>query len=76
MGRTETDVVEIVCSGLEWNWQNADRFNLWDGIRGNMQGAMLAMIGSGFKDAQDDFAFLRDLAATRDQMRRTENAAQ
>ena len=70
--RNENDIVEIVCAGLEWNWQNADKFLLWSDIRGNFQGAMLAMIGAGLDDAQEDFEFLRDIAGTRAEMLRAE----
>lgn len=71
--RTDEEILNIVCGGLEWNWANADRFNIWDDLCGNLQGAMLGMIGSGRPDAEEDFKFLRDLARTRKNMRKEEN---
>lgn len=74
--RTDEEILAIVCGGMEWNWANADSFklyDLWEELRANLQGAMLAMIGAGRPDAEEDFAFLRDIARIRNNMKREED---
>jgi hypothetical protein len=64
------DVVSIVLAGVTWTWQNADRFDQWDFLRHTMHGAALAMIGVGYREAEDEFYFLRDIAAIRNTMKK------
>lgn len=73
MQEKEGEVVKAVLAGIEWNWKNADRFGLWDFLRNVLHGAGLAMIGAGLAEAEDDFHMLRDIAATRNQMKNEEN---
>ena len=62
-------MVAIVVAGIEWNWQNGDRFELWDFLRNTLHGARLAMIGTGMKEAEADFEMLRDVAYIRAKIR-------
>ena len=70
--RTEEQVVAIVVAGFEWLWQNGDEYDQWDYLRSCFHGAMVAMIGTGMKEAEQDFLTLRDVAKIRGQMKEDE----
>jgi hypothetical protein len=67
---TDDEVVACFCAGMAWNWENAERFDLWNGMRYWAHGAAMAMTCSGRDRAREDFEFLRDICAIRDEMRK------